>query len=739
MTTLLQEAVHNAPTFEKVAEYELPKNVSEWNDEILQQFYSDVNYLPKEIGADVVINNVDENKGYAKGSIVAFYSGKKINFPVIVNDFKLSPFDVFIHTDNGKTIYYPANLSNVKRALSSEKIGELENYWGKGGPISGVKSTGGVYPKQSVNIWETSPDRLYPTFSKMSKWNQFAKKEDLEKLAIQMEAQPDVGASFVENTGDLVANVIDLQNNNQKVVGDDHKEGILDLKNVVKAKQAVTAIDSQFLDTDKLIPIKAPAVCEVRLYEYPSMEDFLESGKDMAARFRATKVGKPLSGIVLDYKDENDYNFKAGYDQPVAAEIGGGSEDPKRMRNKRPQVFISSDGKYYSVCRDYDKTGIAFYGTNTLNTKGAVGKVVGMISNNTSDDFINQNKENRNDGSDKLFAHIGEMEQGLKENTHEYGRSEWRMSMFILFGAGDAWESCKFRGNYKKYVVNNSNCYVSKDIGIIPANVASVQKVSSVKDPVYKMVMGNVSNIYLIPEGSIVINTEYMRELEHDDFMKPSKPIQKNFEDAAISKVAVCLAPISDDTLGYKITGAPFEPLKKIAGVGDGAISTEDTLTSLQIMGMTKEASTEMLKVAVNRFSDKDVSDKTVTVYGVRDDYINGGVFDESEKTARLNQYIKEYAYGLRRDLVKEASVLQDPDSVDVVLSLNFINEDSLAGYIENIQEMKRIQSDMVEMLIASRMGLSDLNESALKKSIEGLQGVIKGLDELKIATSQEQ
>jgi len=47
---------------------------------------------------------------------------------------------------------------------------------------------------------------------------------------------------------------------------------------------------------------------------------------------------------------------------------------------------------------------------------------------------------------------------------------------------------------------------------------------------------------------------------------------------------------------------------------------------------------------------------------------------------------------------------------------------------------MKRINSELAKMLIASRMGLSDLDESALKKSIEGLSAVIKGLEDVKMA-----
>jgi len=147
-------------------------------------------------------------------------------------------------------------------------------------------------------------------------------------------------------------------------------------------------------------------------------------------------------------------------------------------------------------------------------------------------------------------------------------------------------------------------------------------------------------------------------------------------------------------------------------------------------MGVSDENIEESMKVACNRFSDGG----DVTIYGVNGNYVNAGAFDEREKIARINTICKEYAYSLRRDLIKEASVLQDPEAVDVVLSLNFINEDSLAGYLENIEEMKRIQGELSKMLVASRMGLSELDEAALVKSIKGLSEVVEGLEDVKMA-----
>lgn len=734
----IADAVIDKPRFEKVATFELSTDVTEWNDEILQQFFEEVPYLPKEFGVDSVINHVDENKGYAKGSIVVWYQGKQINYPVIVKDYQLSPFDVFIYKPEKKAAkYYSATLDNVKKVLASEQMAKVDDKArAYGSSTTGVKRPGDIIPKSSIDVDATPLDMRWPPFSKISGWPLLARKEDLEKLAVQLKAQPDVGASFVDNTGDLVSNIVELDTKTKeenRVVGDKHKEGDLDLNEVVRAKRAITVIDSQMIDTSKLVPMKAPCVCELRMYEYPSMEDFLESGSNLASRFLASKVGRPIVGIVLDYMDQYDLNSRCDETAPCCPPSANGESDAiaeqKAIRNRRDQIFLSIDGKYYSMYSDYDKHGIGFYGSNMLAREDALPKAIARLAKNTTDNFINQNRDNRNDGSDKLFRAMKESQQGKGDGYDGPSyHDSWRTSMFILFGAGNAWECVKLRGNFKKYRVNDSSVYVSQDCAVIPANVATIQKVGSVEDPIYKMIVGKVKDIYLIPEGAKILNVEYMEELRRDDFMRPDKSIQKVYEDAAIKKVALWI-----EGEGYRIEGEPFEPLQKIAGLNGKALSTKETLTALQIMGMEKGAATEAMKVAVNRHPEGN----RVNIYGVRGDYINPDVFKGREKNARIRDYWKQIAEGLRCDLVKEASALSDQEAVDVVLSLNFINESSLGNYIDGLPEMKKVAGKLAELLVASRMGLTEVEEGAVKKSMEGLNEVISGLEEVKMAVEE--
>jgi len=736
----LNDAVIPKPSFVKLADFELSHDVSDWNEEILKNFYEQVSYLPREIGVNVVIKNVDENKGYAKGSIVVFFNGKQINFPIIVRDYKLSPFDVFVYKEKDKDVYYPASEDGVKKVLMSDQLATLENRWDQTRGFQLLKTPGGVMPKQPISLYDAPEESIYPPFAKMSGWRQYAHKEDLEKLAETLIVHPDVGAAFHDNTGDLVSGIVQLKRyQREEKVPKTQQRGVIDLNGVIKAKRTLTALDSDMLDTSKLIPLLPPCVAELRLYEYPSMEDFLSSGDSASERFIASKIGKPVVGIILDLVDQDRYE-----NGPLCAETSRTSDSneiqkAKEIRNKRDQIFFSMDGRCYSIFNDYGKTGIGFYGTNALNMPKAIEKTMKIFSIATTDDFINVNPNNQNDGSDKLFAGFNTMEQGKDrfdggkylENSCYSGN--YGKGLFVIYGAGDAYECVKLEGNFRKYTVQQSHVYVSKDVVVIPANIASVQKVSSVKDPMYKMIVGKAEHIYLIPESSLIVNKGFMKSIGQDAFMRPDLSVQKTYEEANITKVA--LSVVSDgQSVGYRIDGKPFEPLKKIAHIGNTPLNTMETKAALRILGMDKTASDRAMSIAIERFSDSSNLSKSVFIYGVDGDYVNPHIFDSMEKVARVKEIIKGIAKDLRVDLVKEASILTDPNSADVVLSLNFINDESLGGYIDNIPEMKKVLSDLSGLLIASRMGLSDIDETAVKNSMKGLDEVITGLQNVKMA-----
>lgn len=85
----------------------------------------------------------------------------------------------------------------------------------------------------------------------------------------------------------------------------------------------------------------------------------------------------------------------------------------------------------------------------------------------------------------------------------------------------------------------------------------------------------------------------------------------------------------------------------------------------------------------------------------------------------------------LKRQLFKEAAVLPDPEAVDTVLSIGFINPENLTTFIGYLPELEGAQSKLSELLMASRLGMSEVPESALEKSVRAMEEVLEGLKTL--------
>lgn len=728
MNKLLDNIVIKYPEFEKIAETKLSDSIMDWNDEIMENFFQQVDYLPKDVGVDISISNVDENNGYGKGSIIVTYGNKKINYPIIINKYKLSPFDVFIHYVDGKAEYYNSTANNINKILSSTKMGTIENMY-QNTISQDVKSPGSIAPKQSTNINEEANEAIQNytgILHKMSHdnhWTNSADKEDLIKFAEELKRNPGIEIAFQDNTGDLSKKIVELKDGKEKDIPNDHKQGILDVKDAIKCKQAVVAIDSEFFDTSSLIPVKPPTVCELRTYNYPSMEDFMESGEDAYSRFEATKVGNTISGVVLDLKNPED--FIKSY-TPL-----------KHKSAERDQIFISADGKSYSVYYDYTRKGFGFYGSKIFQTDKMLEKVMEMIKEKTSDENTSFSKYNRNSNADKLLAPSKTYDYDV-DNSRNNNRSaqvfgktsrEYNPGIICIYGADDAYEAILFKGKFKKAIANDAKCFISNDYAILPAKVAYPQIVNKINtNSVYKMITGNSNYVLLIPENSIFINSDYMDNISIDSFMKPDIPIQKQFEKANIEKVSMVLGD-----KGYKINGKAVGPLYKIAGINpETQFNTSTANTILNILGLNKQASEKAMKTILNRASLNKTA--SVDIYNINSNYIKPNAFEKIEKQAKIKGLMKKIASDIKVNLIKEASMLDDPESVDVILSLNFINEKNLIEYVDNIVNMKKILSKLASLLIATRMGLKPIEETAIVNSIEGLQKVVDGLESIKIA-----
>lgn len=81
--------------------------------------------------------------------------------------------------------------------------------------------------------------------------------------------------------------------------------------------------------------------------------------------------------------------------------------------------------------------------------------------------------------------------------------------------------------------------------------------------------------------------------------------------------------------------------------------------------------------------------------------------------------------------LEKLAQSIAAQDSIDSILALNFVNSDNVAGFVDLIPEYEQVVQRLAELLMAARIGLPDVPESAVESAMKNLDRVLTGLSAL--------
>jgi len=163
------------------------------------------------------------------------------------------------------------------------------------------------------------------------------------------------------------------------------------------------------------------------------------------------------------------------------------------------------------------------------------------------------------------------------------------------------------------------------------------------------------------------------------------------------------------------------QPLKKLAKDQKQFLKTADAEFLLVGMGMNQFSAREALSQAEKFGHIKVAGLKTITPL----DYLH------KEMMKKAADALSQFPYGLRRNLVKEASVLDDTETADKVLSMNFINPENVGIFASYLPDLDKASSKLAEMLLATRLGLKQIDEGAVERSMKNLEQVIEGLKAL--------
>lgn len=103
--------------------------------------------------------------------------------------------------------------------------------------------------------------------------------------------------------------------------------------------------------------------------------------------------------------------------------------------------------------------------------------------------------------------------------------------------------------------------------------------------------------------------------------------------------------------------------------------------------------------------------------------YANAKSREQWEKLSSLGLYPV--------DLLKEATFMEDPTTVDAILSLNFINPENIAIFSSYKNILDDASKKLAELLLAVRLGIKEIPEGSIIHALKNLERVILGLSKL--------
>ena len=223
-------------------------------------------------------------------------------------------------------------------------------------------------------------------------------------------------------------------------------------------------------------------------------------------------------------------------------------------------------------------------------------------------------------------------------------------------------------------------------------------------------IVGMGNNTYGIPSDCGWMPMKNMTQLAEDanDYVKTAEALKVPMQ-----------VELMYDGSSYSMRGLG---MKKMASVlPTGFINADQAVYNLAILGMEPSAAQEKLAEArkLSRWVEIDgVRPVTLAVERA-----------QMAKTAadKFVQAIPE----VKRLMLKEAATLDDPMSVDKVLSIGFLNPENIGTFISYLPEFEDTLKKLSELLVASRLGLSTVDTGALERVVKHLDKVIVGLREL--------
>jgi hypothetical protein len=685
--------------FSKIA---MPVKLSDspeaWQREIASEIYKQVPYLG-DYAVNVIIDRVDAERGFAFGSAQVTSKSESpkpdqkelpsIRIPVIVKDRMLAPMDTFM---DGEGVY-PLTEKRVREKLFRSSTFE---------PSSRKPTDQGMvdqlYPPMRTNYGMGSVGSdtmgMGKTASKKKKAANSAeagRQAYIRGMKAEASANPEMsgtikGASLVESIASTIPEV--EADELVDAISNDMALKVAASRNPVFAKLAMAIAVAPRVGVDKtaaaLVSSIKPTVVQLQK---------LASG-NFSVKWANASAFAPQQGTV----DLGQANSMAGTDlgnmQPGQTVTVGTEKAKKDSLMEEAFVQIQDPGHYKVVNADTNE-----------HLAGLVMPVV---------DFEQQPLE--------LF--VFSCPQGYAVQDEIAGCPVGGTSAESAEMAPKMVELMQAQGDgVPVFVVNGKmKCLLPMTIQNMsqdPEGMTQIQGQTLFGEP-----------ITLTPSPGIQA-IQRMGDFEYavPDFVKwytfegPALFLAKTPKDIDnISQGQQAPSTVSVGSTGQGEFSMEGQPLAKVAKTHKQFLKHAEAEFLLVAMGVNPFAAREVLKTA-------EKSSGYVKLAGLRAIVPLASVHAEMVKKASYT--LARFPYHLKVNLVKEAATLEDADTADKVLALNFLNPENIHTFAGYLPELDAASQKLAETLVATRLGMSSMDEGAIERSMRGIESVIEGLKAL--------
>ncbi|RKX67357.1 MAG: hypothetical protein DRP42_00735 [Tenericutes bacterium] len=675
------------PEFKRAQYRKISDNVSEWQEEIANVVDEK---LPESMGLEsvIVFQKVDEEKGYGIGSAVVRdpQTAKSVGIPILVKAWHLAPIDIFFQDEK----IYPLDEDNLSKVFYHSGIGV------------------GLAPKKRPVAMQDDEAMAQPPSG--GKYSYASVSEFVEDLSGTID--PGDAAGF---KGAVLADPSTLA----KIARSGAFERLEKFAKAISAPKSESDAKADKLRAVETLTVKKDGPNAYRLYANPhDLFDPIMVHGDRKALGEYLQVQEARfahrPSDILNSVDKNGTTTIKAKASAYGKKTGAGSHG----RDRSPFVFDPKGDDRGVVSADKfgrfgvrDRNGViskGFVVPNVVNFDGKkvgeklfLGQAISSFQNRiagiplSDDDEINLPSAAPETGRTGVFVH--------QDGDQAFATVPFQVTSVSIYQGTQGLSIVTYNGK-------KMNLILSPAVdGIVPLKKSG--RLGTLMGPGKNYMVSMKMSFVPMPKMSAVSESS-------DAFLK-----------MATAELLDPNALTVFRTNNRYVFKAPM--LDKYAGTGFDFQSLEPHEASFLLgswgLGRTKIASVlngvlDKISLEVHHLDWLDTESVTKTASA------------DLELEAELRAIRPSFA-----SLVKVAAMLEDAESIDMVLSLGFVNPENVSKFVAAAPMLEQTIGLLAKLLLSARIGMEDLNEDAIKQAMAHLQRTLMGVRKLgMLSTSQE-